>query len=46
MQRLLPKVHGSRRQVEPMLTKILSYAQGDRLLSGNDFPKRTVKSHE
>ena len=30
MQKLLPRVHGSRRQMEPMLVKILSYAEGDQ----------------
>jgi hypothetical protein len=30
MQKLLPRVHGSRRQIEPTLAKILSYAEGSR----------------
>jgi hypothetical protein len=30
MQKLLPRVHGSRRQIEPTLAKILSYAEGDQ----------------
>ena len=39
MQRLLPKVHGSRRQVEPMLTKLLSYAQGDQTSERQRLPR-------
>ena len=41
MQKLLPKVHGSRRQIEPILTKMASYAEGIRLLIGSDSLKRT-----
>jgi 5-methylcytosine-specific restriction protein B len=32
MQKILPKVHGSRRQIEPTLTKVLAYAAGDQPL--------------
>jgi hypothetical protein len=29
MQKLLPKVHGSRRRIEPVLVKLLAFARGD-----------------
>ena len=39
MQKLLPRVHGSRRQVEPVLVKMLSYAEGDQSAERQRLPQ-------